>query len=190
MEKKVKEKFGLRTSTYYPITAQPENAHPTYGEKIDMGCAVKAYMTTNFAENSLYGDDVSVLDLRRFISGQLDAETLLNDLEVESKIFGSTYDAATGLVDNHDDTPKEGGYSYVQMLRTKTEIVYRAVFLYRVIPRLGNDNSDTNGSSLNFTHNAITYTVMADNTGAWRNRLDFKTLKEATDFLESIAAGK
>lgn len=182
----VKEKFGLVYSAFFPIAALPQTSHPVYGDAVDLGAAVKAYLTINYAEAQLYGDDVLQLDLREFTGAQLDAETLLNDLEVESQIFGSTLEAGV-LTDHKDDSAKPGGYSYIQKLKTQLGTVYRAVFLYCVRARMTADNADTRGSSIPFANNAVTYGVTPDNTGSWRARQDFGTEAEAKAFLHGLA---
>lgn len=182
----VKEKFGLVYSAFFPIGALPENSHPVYGGPVDLGAAVKAYLTINYAEAQLFGDDVLQLDLREFTGAQLDAETLLNDLEVESQIFGSTLEAGV-LTDHKDDSARAGGYGYIQKLKTQLGTVFRACFLYYVRARMTADNADTRGSSITFANNAITYGVMPDNTGAWRARQDFGTEADARAFLQGLA---
>lgn len=182
----VKEKFGLVYSAFFPIGSLPENSHPVYGGPVDLGAAVKAYLTINYAEAQLYGDDVLHLDLREFTGAQLDAETLLNDLEVESQVFGSTMEAGV-LTDHKDDSAKPGGYGYIQKLKTQLGTVFRACFLYLVRARMTADNADTRGSSITFANNAITYGVMPDNTGAWRSRQDFTTEADAKAFLQGLA---
>lgn len=183
---KVKEKYGLVYSAFFPIASMPENAHPVYGPEVDMGAAVKAYLSMNFAEAQLYGDDVLQLEVREFTGGQLDAETLLNDLEIESKLFGSQYSAGVAT-DNKNDAPNEGGYGYIQKLKTPSGTVYRGCFLYRVGPRMSADNSDTKNSSITFANNAVTYSVMVDNVGDWRSRQDLSSEAAAKAFIRGLA---
>lgn len=182
---KVKEKYGLSYSAFFPIASEPEDSHPVYAEAVDLGAAVKAYLTINYAEAKLPGDDVIQLELKEFTGGQLDAETLLNDLEVESKLYGSRYENGM-LSDNKNDRAASGGYAYIQKLATKTKNVCRAVFLYKATPRMNADNSDTKGESLTFSHNAVSYGITPDNTGDWRVRQDFGTEAEAKAFLQNL----
>lgn len=183
---KVKEKFGMIYSGFFPIASEPEGTHPVYADPIDLGAAVKAYLAITYAEGQLYGDDVLQLDAREFANAQLDAETLLNDLEVEAALFGSSMSDGM-LTDNAQDAANSGGYGYIQKLKTKTGTVYRPVFLYKVTPRMTGDNIDTKAGSLVFAHNAVTYAVMPDATGAWRSRQDFVTEAAAKSFLFGLA---
>lgn len=184
---KVKEKYGLVYSGFYPITAEPADAHPSYGTEIDLGAAVRAYLTITYATAQAYGDDRAQLDVKEFVSAQLDAETLLSDLEVDAALFGSTY--ADGVAtDGAFDAPVPGGYGYIQKLKVRSgETVYRAVFLYHVTPSLNADNSDTRNASITFMNNSISCSVLADNTGAWRSRKDCESEAEALAYIRSCA---
>ena len=185
-KEKVKEKYGLSYSAFFPIKSEPENSHPTYDAAVDLGAAVKAYLTINYAESKAYGDDSLQLDLKEFAGGQLDAETLLNELEVEAALFGSKMEG-DALTDSKDDRCKSGGYAYIQKLATKTGTVHRACFLYKVTPKMTSDNADTKAEGFTFAHNAVSYSVAADNAGAWRVRKDCDTEADAKAFIAQTA---
>ena len=55
----VKVPIGMRRSWFFPISAEPEGTKPTYGEKLDMGTAVKGYLSVTTASASVPGDDVT-----------------------------------------------------------------------------------------------------------------------------------
>ena len=189
-KEKVKEKYGLVYSAFFPITTEPENTRPTYGEVIDMGAAVRAYLTITYATAQAYGDDRAQIDLKEFVSGQLDAETLLSDLEVDAALFGSTYSADGVLTDAINDDPKSGGYAYIQKLALRGGgTVYRAVFLHHCTPSLNADNADTRNASITFMNNSVSFTVLADAAGSWRTRKDCETEEAAKAFIAAFAAG-
>ena len=52
VESKVKTPVGMQTLDFWPITAEPENSHPTYGEKVNLGAAVKGYVSVTTASSS------------------------------------------------------------------------------------------------------------------------------------------
>lgn len=183
---KVKEKYGLVESLFFPIASEPDNRHPVYGQAVDLGSAVKAYLSLTYAQAQVYGDDTEQLNVREFVSGTLDAETLLSELEVDAALYGSTWDG-TGLTDNANDSPQPGGYAYIQKLKTRSGTVYRAVFLYYTIPNMNADNADTRGSSITFMNNSISCTVQVDKTGDWRTRADFSTQAAAHEFIVGLA---
>lgn len=184
---RVKEKYGLVYSAFFPVASEPDNSHPIYGQEIDLGAAVRAYLTINYATAQAYGDDRAQLDIKEFVSAQLDAETLLSDLEVDAKLYGSSYEGGVAT-DNVMDTAKPGGYAYIQKLKTRTGTIFRAVYLYYTTPSLNADNADTRNASITFMNNAITCSVLADNTGAWRARQDFTSEADAKAWIRGLVS--
>ena len=128
---RVKEKYGLVQSLFFPIASTPAGSHPVYGPVVDLGAAVKDYLTINYSEAKAYGDDVTQLALREFVDGQLQIETLLSDLEVDAALYGSRMEGGA-LYDHVDDNPNSGGHGCIQKLKTKTGIVYRSIFYFFV----------------------------------------------------------
>lgn len=185
---KVKSKIGLETSYYVPITAEPENARPTYGEFLDMGAAVRANIAVNYAEGQLYGDDALQMEVKLFSGGTLAAETLRDDMEIDVAVYGSKKDESGVYIDTKDDASPAGGYAFIQKLMTKSKkIVFRAVFLLRVTGNMDSDNAETKGSGIAFANKVINYTISAANNGEWRLRKEFDTKAEAETWLRTIA---
>ena len=189
MKSTVKVPLGMRRSWYYPITSEPDNKKPVYGEKLDMGSAVKGYLTITTASGSIPGDDRTQLEIEKFASAQLDAETTMNDLEINAKIFGHTYEEQTGETSTVDDYAPNGGYAFIEpvMLKDKS-VVYRATCLRKVMAMASSEKqeADTRKSGeLAFKNNAVSYKVYEDNTGTWRIRKECATQEEAETFVES-----
>ena len=188
----VKMPLGIRRSWYYPITAEPANAKATYGAKLDMGAAVKGYLSVTTASASIPGDDITQLEIEKFVSGQLDAETTMSDLEINAKIYGHKYTAEGGEVSSSEDVSPNGGYAFIEpILKKDKTVVYRATCLHKVsaMPSSEKQEADTKKSGeLSPKNNAVSYKVMEDSTGAWRTRNDFQTMAEAEAFIESTFA--
>ena len=110
-ESRLQMPIGARSSKFWPITAEPVNAHPTYASSIDMGANIKAYVSVQVASGVIYGDDVEQFSAELFSGGQLDAETTLDELEVNATLFGHKYTAEDGEESNRDDVAQDGGYS-------------------------------------------------------------------------------
>lgn len=179
---KLKEKYGCVTSHWTPIVSEPAAAHPVYGVPIDMGYNVMANLSVALANAQLHGDDILQLEVNDFVSATLSSETLLSDLEVDSKLFGARY-VNGELTNNKDDVCAAGAFDFIQKLRTKRGTVYRAVFLYHATPNLGDDNITGKQGNVSFQHNAVSYTVGADNTGDWRSKKDFDNQADAEAYL-------
>lgn len=185
----VKVPLGMRRSWYFPIAAEPDNAKPAYGEKLDMGSAVKGYLSITTASASIPGDDRMQLEVEKFASAQLDAETTMSDLEVNAKIFGHKYDEETGEVSSSDDHAPSGGYAFIEPILLKDKsVVYRTTCLHKVTAMASSEKqeADTRKSGeLVFKNNVVSYKVTEDNTGAWRTRKEFDTQAAAEAFIES-----
>ena len=187
---KVKAPLGMQTMTFYPIKTEPDSAHPTYDPGVDMGAAVKGYLTINTASASISGDDIPQLEDEIFTGGQLDTETTMSDLEVNSTLYGHTYSEEDGEDSNGSDRAKPGGASFIEPILLKDKsIVYRATCLYKVQAMASSEKqeADTKKSGeLSPKMNAVSFKVMEDNTGAWRKRQDFDTIAAAKTFISGV----
>lgn len=191
-EKTVKVALGMRRSWYYPITSESDKAKPVYGDKLDMGAAVKGYISITTASGSLSGDDIAQLEIEKFVSAQLDAETTLSDLEINAKIYGHKYSEESGEVSSSDDVSPNGGYAFIEPIMNKDKkVVYRATCLTKVSAMASSEKqeADTKKSGeLSLKNNAVSYKVMEDNTGTWRCRKELPTQAEAEAYIESMYA--
>lgn len=55
----VKMPLGMQTLDFWPIKAEPASSHPTYDESINLGAAVKGYLSITTASASIPGDDIT-----------------------------------------------------------------------------------------------------------------------------------
>lgn len=185
---KVKAPLGMQTLTFYPIKSEPENALPTYDAAVDLGAAVKGYLTVTTATATISGDDITQLEDEIFTGGQVDTETTMSDLQVNSTLFGHKYVEDSGEVSNGSDRAKPGGLAFIEpiLLKDKTT-VFRATCLYKTqaIPSSEKQEADTKkAGELSPKMNAVSFKVMETNTGAWRVRNDFDTLAAAQQFIQ------
>lgn len=56
---KVKTSVGMTTLDFWPIKDEPDNTHPTYDKKVNLGAAVKGYLSVTTATASIPGDDIT-----------------------------------------------------------------------------------------------------------------------------------
>ena len=56
---KVKVPLGMQTLDFWPITQEPDSGHPKYGASINLGAAVKGYLTVTTSMASIPGDDIN-----------------------------------------------------------------------------------------------------------------------------------
>lgn len=190
--KTVKVPIGMRSSYFAKIKTEPENAHPTYDTKVDMGAAVKGYVSITTATSEIYGDDIALLRGENFVSAQVDVETAKNDLELSALCFGHTYSSTDGEEESKaDDVAPAGAYAFIEPIMNKSkEITYRATFLRKVqaIASSEKTESDTKKKDVNPKMNAISFFVMPDNTGSWRARKEFETEAAAESYIAGLFA--
>lgn len=189
----VKTPLGMRRSWYFPIVSEPNTGHPEYDEKIDMGAAVKGYLTLTTASASVPGDDITQAEVEKFVSGQLDVETTMSDLEVNATIYGHKYTEETGETSSSDDVSPNGGYAFIEpiMLKDKS-IVYRSSCFRKVSAMAGSEKQEADTKKpgeLSPKMNAVSLKVMEDNTGEWRNRKDHDSLAAAEKYITDFYAG-
>lgn len=189
-ESRLQTSHGARCSTFWPITAEPANAHPTYAAGIDVGANVKSYLTVQVASGSIFGDDVEQFDAEIFAGGQLDSETTLDDLEINATLFGHKYTTEDGEESGIDDVAQDGGYSFIEPFFSKAKgYFYRATCLYKVTPMQSSEKQEADTrkrGEFNPKMKAVSYKIKEDNTGAWRKRKDFDTEAEAKAFIDSV----
>lgn len=189
---KVKVAVGMLTSTFWPITEEPENAHPKYDAGIDMGAAVKGYISVTTATASIPGDDIVQLETERFTGGQLDTETTMSDLEVNAALYGHSYSEDGGEESTSDDVSKNGGFSFIEPILTKDKTtIYRATCLRKVAAMASSEKQEADTKKpgeLNPKMNVVSFKIMEDNKRSWRVRKDCPSEEEANAFINSVFA--
>ena len=178
----------MQTLDFWPIKTEPENAHPTYDAPVNLGAAVKGYLSVTTATASIPGDDVIQVEDEVFTGGQLDTETTMSDLEVNSKLFGHNYSSEAGEESKGSDRAKPGGISFIEpILRKDKTIIYRATCLYKTCAMASSEKQEADtkkAGELNPKMNAVSFKVMEDNKQSWRLRNDFGTAAEAVAFVK------
>ena len=187
---KVKTPVGMMTSHYWPIKSEPENAHPTYDAAIDMGAAVKGYISVTTATASIPGDDIAQVEIEKFTGGQFDAETTMSELEVNAKIYGHKYDESGIEISSSKDVSPNGGYSFIEPILTKEKkTIYRATCLMKVSAMASSEKQEADTKKpgeLSPKMNVVSYKIMEDNLRTWRQRQDFETQTAATQFINTV----
>lgn len=186
---KVKTPLGMQTLDFWPITAEPEAAHPTYDASINLGAAVKGYLTVSTASASIPGDDIIQVEDEVFTGAQLDTETTMSDLQVNATLFGHSFSEENGEESKGSDRAKNGGVSFIEpILKKDKSIIYRATCLRKcsAMPQSEKQEADTKKpGELNPKMNAVSFKVMEDNTQSWRVRNDFETVAAAQAFIKT-----
>lgn len=185
---KVKTPLGMQTLDFWPIKTEPENAHPTYDTSVNLGAAVKGYLTVTTATASISGDDIVQVEDEVFTGGQLDTETTMSDLQVNATLFGHSFSDEAGEESRSVDRAKPGGISFIEPVLLKDEaVIYRATCLFKACAMASSEKQEADtkkAGELNPKMNAVSFRVMEDNKQSWRLRHDFKSKGEAEAFIK------
>ena len=189
-ESKVKTPVGMQTLDFWPITTEPENAHPTYGAKVNLGAAVKGYVSVTTASSSIPGDDIVQAEDEVFTGGQFDTETTMSDLQVNATLYGHTYSAEEGEESKGSDRSKPGGISFIEPILLKNKkTIYRATCLFKVAAMASSEKQEADTkkpNELSPKMNVVAFKIMEDNAQSWRRRNDFETKAEAEAFIKTV----
>lgn len=198
MSNKTKGLIGLSSSFCAPIQTHETGKHPTYGERLELGHAVKAYLAVQTSALEVPGDNALQIDDEIFVSGSMEEETTLSDLEKDAAIYGATLAEDGSVEDGDTDVLPEFGHGFVQELLKKNadgtkSHVFRATWLYRIHAVRANykDEADTRkgNGNIEWKNAPVSWKILLDNAGKWRKRNEFATQSEAEAWLESMRTG-
>ena len=174
--------FGAKYINFAPITEEPENRLPEYGEKVNVGALVKADVTINLASGEIYGDDALDEKLEEFVSATIATEVTDMTDEVESAVFGSKIEGKE-LIDSTGDEIPQGGLGYYKTLLRNGKKKYRAYYYPKVKASMGNDTAQTKGNSITFSSTSLSFTVYEPKIGKWRYRETFDREQDAIRYV-------
>lgn len=148
---------------YYAKITEGTNGDETYGIPIALAKAIKADLSVELAEATLYADDSAAAVVKEFKSGKLSLG--IDDIGVTAAqdLTGATIDDNHVLISASED----GGIPVAIGFRAKkANGKYRYFWLYRVIFGIPATNLATKGDSITFSTPTIEGTVIR------RNKLD------------------
>lgn len=148
---------------YYSKITEGTNGDETYGTPIALAKAMKADLSVELAEATLYADDSASTVVKEFKTGKLSLG--IDDIGVTAAedLTGSTIDDNHVLISASED----GGSPVAIGFRAKkANGKYRYFWLYRVIFGIPATNLQTKGDSITFSTPTIEGTVIR------RNKLD------------------
>ena len=185
---KVKTPLGMRTLDFWPITEEPDNGHPKYAASVNLGAAVKGYLSVTTNTASIPGDDILQLEDEIFAGAQLDSETTMSDLQINAQLFGHAFSETDGEDSKSSDRAILCGISFIEPILRKDKVtVYRATCLRKAIPLASSEKQEADTrkfGELNPKMNAVSFKVMTDNLNSWRVRNDFASEAEANAFIK------
>jgi len=148
---------------YYAKITEDESGNETYGTPISLAKAMKADLSVELAEATLYADDSAAEIVKEFKNGTLSLG--IDDIGVTAAgdLTGATLDDNHVVISGSED----GGSPVAVGFRAKkANGNYRYFWLYRVVFGIPATNLSTKGDSITFSTPTIEGTVLR------RNKLD------------------
>lgn len=158
---------------------------PTYKSGVKLHKLATANLSIQYTEGEYYADDEIAEEGREFLRGDLETEIDRLEPERASTVFGSTYDAESGLIDSTKDNAPFGGLAYYQTLSRSGVKFYRVRYYPKARGVMGADNSTTKGSSITFAGETLSFRIYEPENKQWRITKEFSTLEEAVSYIHT-----
>ncbi|MDD2267962.1 MAG: phage tail protein [Eubacteriales bacterium] len=156
--------IGLDRLFYSKIT-EDEKGEETYGIPISLAKAIKADLSVELAEATLYADDGPAAVIKEFKSGKLSLGIDDIGTTAAEDLTGAKIDNNNVIISGSEDN---GSPVAVGFRAKKANGKYRYFWLYRVVFGIPATNLQTKGDSITFSTPTIEGTVFR------RNKLDGK----------------
>ena len=154
--------IGLDNLVYAKIT-EGANGDETYAASKMLAKAIKADMSIELAEATLYADDALAHAVKSFKGGKLSLGVEDIGVDVAADLTGATVDKKGVLIAASED---DGCLVAVGFRALKPDNRYRFFWLYRVKFAVPSTNTQTKGDSITFNTPQIEGVIMR------RNKLD------------------
>lgn len=165
--------IGLDSLYYATITET--DGEETYGTPEALSKAIKADLSAEIVEATLYADDAAAEIVKEFKNGKISLGVQELGSAKAAALLGATVDSKGVLVSRAEDIAKPVAIGF---RARKSDGKYVYYWLYRVVFGIPNDSLQTKGDSINFATPTIEGTVLrrnkADAKGKhpWRAKVD------------------
>ena len=156
-------KIGLKHPVFSPIVTITEGETPTYGTGIILGKMTKADENLNYAEGTLYADDVIAEYASILTGGTITLGVDELPLSKRTVLFGhssTTAQEITTMYAASDDKSTPGGFGFIKSLMIDGKKKYKVRWYYRVVFRESQESSSTANESITFTDTEIVGTIL------------------------------
>lgn len=175
---------GLRK----PYVAKHNRVSDTYSDGFKYSHAVSMNITPNYAEASLYGDDVQVEYEKKFVNATVSLGTTSTPIQAASTMFGHTVDLATNKVTfNAKDEANYVGVGVIAPEKVDGESKYVALIIRSAKFADSAEAFSTKADSLTFNTPTIEgAAISANDDGEWKITETFDTEAEADEFVRDF----
>lgn len=149
------------------LMAATLNNDGTYGTPAAIGKAISMTVTPNFAEASLYGDDLMVEHDEAFTDADLTLGSTYMPVAMYNTLFGHTVTTTDVTFDVDDSTPYVGIAAYAPK-KVDGTTYYEAIFLVKCKMTEPEMSFETKGDSITYNTPEISGKAMTDSNGVWK----------------------
>jgi len=181
--------IGLQYLICAPITETPTTV--SYADGMVMSYAIKADISIETNEGTLYADNRIVENIKEFKSGKLTIGGDNLSYEVLAVILGHQLEILTPngqkLTAKGDDDGKYVGIGFYATTIKNSVRKYRAIWLHKIKFGVPNESLETKGDSVKFQTPTIEGTILTDILNVWKEEAIFDTEAAAKAWLDELA---
>lgn len=173
--------IGLARPTVAALT-EPAN---TYSEPFTCGKAIQIDITPQYAEGSLYADDVKAEYDKEFKYADITLNTSTLPVKAHEVMFGHTViEGDETITFRADDEAAYVGFGFRVAEKVDGVRKYTASWLYKVKFTEGQESYKVKGDNIEYQTPSITGQAMALSNGQWKEVKMFATETEAIAWLD------
>ena len=171
--------IGLARPTIAKLT-EPAN---TYSDPFTCGKAIQIDITPQYAEGSLYADDIKAEYDKEFKYADITLNTSTLPIKAHENMFGHTT-AEDSVTYKASDESKYVGFGFRVAEKVDGVRKYTASWLYKVKFTEGQESYKVKGDNIEYQTPSITGQAMALPDGKWKEVKIFDTEAEAIAWLD------
>ncbi len=145
--------IGIKHPVFVPITTYTVGARPTYGTGSVIGKAIKADISLESNDSTLYADDAACETDTSFKSGTIKLGVDDLSFDIQKEMLGNTsatVDTVDELRKTADDVAPEGGFGFYKSEKKNGSRRYEATFYLRTQFKEPNESAETKGESISW----------------------------------------
>lgn len=174
---------GLRK----PFVAKYNRATKTYSDGFRYSHAVSLSITPNYAEASLYGDDMQVEYEKLFTNAAISLGTTSTPIQAASVMFGHTVDMEHSKVTyKGTDEPNYVGLGVIAPEKVDGDTKYVALIVIAAKFADSAESFSTKADSLTFNTPTIEGSAVAEDDGRWKVTQVFESEADALAFVKNF----
>ena len=166
--------IGVRYAKWAPVSAEPSNAVPQYGDVVALPGLVSVADTPNYNSVKQYGDDIAKNTVAGFKDVTLNCEVTEMAVATAGLLFDATLtpgaSSAPGTLAFTDtDEPPYGGFGFLKSTYTDANgYEYKGVYYPKVKAIPQGATYTTKGETIAFTGDTFQFTGERCNSGLWK----------------------